>query len=352
MSLQAAHTEVSPSYVGAPRADGYATARHALPEPRTLVAGARGVIEATLRLRHAGPREVRIRYERVGDHTLPVVLVAGGISAHRHVLANASDTSDGWWPSQVGEGRAIDPARVGILALDWIGADGLLDAPLDPADQADAIAQLLDALRIPKVDAFVGASYGAMVGLQFAARHGPRLGRLVAISGAHRAHPFASAWRALQRRAIALGSLQCDATHGVALARQLALLTYRTPEEFAGRFGCSTVVRGQVRVGAEDYLDHCGASFAQRMSPVAYQRLSESIDLQQLEPECIRVPVTAVAIADDRLVPLADVEALVARLGGDARLRVLASIYGHDAFLKEESAIDEVLRDALEGAGA
>jgi homoserine O-acetyltransferase len=57
-----------------------------------------------------------------------------------------------------------------------------------------------------------------MVGLQFARGTAPP-GHLVAISGAHRAHPFSSAWRALQRRAVALGALQCDEIHGLALAR-------------------------------------------------------------------------------------------------------------------------------------
>ena len=39
--------------------------------------------------------------------------------------------------------------------------------------------------------------------------------------------------------------------------------------------------------------------------------------------------------------------ALVERLRGETRLRVLRSQYGHDAFLKETAAIDRVLREAL-----
>src|SRR6202008_1861750 len=145
-----------------------------------------------------------------------------------------------------------------------------------------------------------------MVGLQFAARHRDRVGHLVAISGAHRAHPFSSAWRALQRRAVALGALQCDESHGLALARQLAILSYRTPEEFADRFDAAQVVDGRVRVAAEDCLDHCGAQYTARTSPLAFQRLSESIDLQSVAPEGIDAPATVVAVEEDRLVPVAD----------------------------------------------
>ncbi len=66
--------------------------------------------------------------------------------------------------------------------------------------------------------------------------------------------------------------------------------------------------------------------------------MSESIDLQALDPSAIRLPVTVVAVAEDRLVPPSDAYDLVERLRGETRLRVLRSLYGHDAFLKEEDA--------------
>jgi len=300
-----------------------------------------------LELRHAGRRAVRIDHESIGDPRLPTVLVAGGISAGRHVAASREFPEAGWWQAQVGAGRALDPARVRILAFDWLGADGTLDAPIDPADQADAVAVLLDALGIDRLHAFVGCSYGAMVGLQFAARHGARLQRLVAISGTERAHPYASAWRALQRQVVALGALQCDQADGLSLARQLAMLAYRTPEEFAQRFDGARVLGDRVCVGAEDYLQHCGSAYAARTSPTAFLRLSESIDLQALDPARVRVPVTVVAVHEDRLVPIEDAYRLAETLGGPAQLRVLHSRYGHDAFLKEEAAIAQVLAQAL-----
>jgi homoserine O-acetyltransferase len=311
---------------------------------------ARGDVETTLALRHAGHRRVRIAWETLGRDDVPVVLVAGGISADRHVAASAAFPQTGWWDAQVGIGKALDPRNVRVLAIDWLGADGALDVPIDPADQADAIARVLDALGIATLHAFVGASYGAMVGLQFAVRHPRRLRRLCAISGTHRAHPYASAWRALQRQAVALGALQCDEADGLSLARQLALLSYRTPEEFAARFDAAEVVGDRVRVGAEDYLRHCGANYVARTSPTAFLRLSESIDLQHLDPASVRVPVDVVAVAEDRLVPVSDAYALVEHLR-DARLHLLRSLYGHDAFLKEHAAIARLLVDVVAACG-
>jgi homoserine O-acetyltransferase len=46
-----------------------------------------------------------------------------------------------------------------------------------------------------------------------------------------------------------------------------------------------------------------------------------------------------------------DAYRLVERLRAPARLRVLRSIYGHDAFLKEHDAIAAVLREALAANG-
>jgi homoserine O-acetyltransferase len=316
--------------------------------PTAAPTASRGVVTVELVMRHAGTQRVHIRYESQGAHHAPTVLVAGGISAGCHAGRSVAFPDNGWWEPQVGAGRALDPAHCRILAIDWLGSDGTLDVPIDPADQANAIAKVLDALQIDTLSAFVGCSYGAMVGLHFATLHGDRIEQLIAISGTDRAHPYASAWRALQRRAVALGALQCDESAGLALARELAMLSYRTPEEFAERFASpAKVSNGRVRCPAEDYLDHCGQRFAGTFSATGFLRLSESIDLHAIEADAIRIPVTVVAIAEDRLIPIEDAYRLTERLPGKKFLRVLRSKYGHDAFLKEAIAIAALLREAL-----
>ncbi|WP_305805691.1 homoserine O-succinyltransferase [Stenotrophomonas sp. YIM B06876] len=312
----------------------------------------RGDVPVLLPMRHAGTRPLRLRYELVGPVAAPVVLLAGGISAHRHVAVNPQFAEKGWADGLVAAGRALDPAQRRILAFDFIGAAGDLDAPIDTADQADAIVALLDALHIDRLHGFVGYSYGALVGLQLAIRHPQRLAKLIAVSGAHRPHPYASAWRALQRRAVALGQLQCAESHGLALARQFAMLSYRTPEEFGERFDAAPeVVNGRVRVAAEDYLDTAGARYVVRTRVTAYLRLSESIDLHRIDPAAIHVPTVVVAVEGDRLVPLSDLVTLVEGLGPRGSLRVLRSPYGHDAFLKETDRIDAILATALRLSG-
>ena len=311
----------------------------------------RGICEATLAMRHAGIRRVQIVWECQGPADAPVIVAQGGISAHRHVASSERFSEPGWWDAQCGAGKALDTRTCRVLSIDWLGTDGNLDCCIDPADQADAITAVLDALRVRRIAAFVGASYGAMVGLQFAARHGARLNRLIAISGAHRSHPQVTALRVIQRRIIALGERDGAIREALALARSLAVIGYRSDAEFAQRFSAAPTVDHEcAHFAVEDYFDAIGPRFVARFSPAAYLRLSESIDLQSVNPSSITVPVELVAVAQDQIVPQADLLELSESLAGHARLHRIDSIYGHDAFLKEETAIAGILASALKCA--
>ena len=308
----------------------------------TLPAG-RGNLRVTQPLRHGGIADFALCYELTGPTDAPLLIVAGGISAGRHVVSSDEFPESGWWQSQ-----ADAFAGRSLLAIDWVGADGTIALPIDPADQAHAIRELLDHLGIGKAAAFVGASYGAMVGMHFAARFSERLGGLLSISASDRPHPYASACRALQRKALTLGETHGDPASGVALARAMAILTYRTPEEFAERFAAEPGFQGErVRVAAEDYLDAHGDRHCRKMCSTAYRRLSESIDLHRVDPAAIRVPATFVGVDRDALVPIAAVEMLAASVPGSA-FRAIHSLYGHDAFLKEEAQVGAIITEFLD----
>ena len=299
--------------------------------------GVRGEFRAALDLVHCGPLPVTIRYELAGPEDGSLLIVAGGISAGRHALANAGDLAEGWWQSQA---NIFRPYR--LLSIDWLGADGALDRPIDSSDQARAILAALEHLRLHRA-AFIGASYGAMVGMHCAALAPDRVPALLAISAAHRSHPFTSAQRALQRQAIELGERFGSPASGVALARKLAILMYRTPEEFAERFDTPCAIEdNRARASSEPYLDHMGEKHGARMSAAAYRRLSESIDLHRIDPSAIAVPATFVAVDSDQLVPAADTQVL-AKAVANARFVNLSSLYGHDAFLKEERGIATII---------
>ena len=321
------------------------------PETDPRLPGAkRGRLVARLTPHHGEePVEVAVDYACHGNPAAPVVVVQGGISAHRDPCASSDGPERPWWPEVCGPGAAIDTRRCRVLSIDYAWGEAFSAAgAVATFDQAEALAQLLAHLRIPRIAAFVGASYGAMVGLAFAARHPLRVARLIAISGAHRAHPIAIAWRGIQRRIVALGIRHGAAAEGLALARELAMTTYRTEAEFGLRFADAPERRPEgYSFPVDDYLHAAGARFAGSCAVERFLQLSASLDLHSVEPDGIRVPTTLVAVRSDRLVPLDDMGALAARLSGPIDLVELDSLYGHDAFLKEPAAIGRILRSAL-----
>ncbi len=311
--------------------------------------------ERTLRMQPKyadSARTVRVRWALYGAVDGPLVIVQGGISADRHAAATTNGKA-GWWDAIVGADRAIDTNRFRVLSIDWLEASDLGDAlAVASADQADALAALLDTFGIPRSQAFVGASYGAMVGLAFAARHPQRLHQLVAIAGAHRAHPLSIALRNLQREIVRLGSGHNDTAVGLDLARRLAMTTYRGEREFAERCGDAPVFAdGRFHFAEEAWLKASGANFAQRFNAERFIALSESIDLHTIAPEAVRAPTILIGIASDRVVPLADMCELQRRCGATATLHVIDSRYGHDAFLKETAQIGALLREAVVSCG-
>lgn len=230
------------------------------------------------------PIEVAVRYFWHGAVGVPTVIVQGGISASRKVCT-VGDAA-GWWDELAGRGAAIDLERCRVLSIDWLAAADLGGVcAVSSEDQADALAALLDVLGIARVQAFVGSSYGAMVGLAFAARHAPRLGRLVAISGAHRAHPLATALRAIQREIVRGGISRGDVDGALALARQLAMTTYRGADEFAERFDAAPEFRdgrrGAFGAVLQQHL-HAHADAEQRLGGGGLQHRFEQARLAQL----------------------------------------------------------------------
>jgi homoserine O-acetyltransferase len=215
-------------------------------------------------------------------------------------------------------------------------------------DQALVLRHVLDRLGVVELAACVGASYGGMVALAFAERFPERLRHVVAISAAHRTHPMSTAWRSVQRAIVRYSLEHQQGARGLALARALAMATYRSAREFEERFsGTAKSGPDGFRFPVESYLLARGEDYAARYRPEAFVCLSESIDLHRVDPSAIRVPATLLGVTEDQLVPVADMRALRDALGGGARLVEISSSFGHDAFLKETEVLGGVIAQAL-----
>jgi homoserine O-acetyltransferase/O-succinyltransferase len=292
-------------------------------------------------------------YEVIGPHGAPTIVVLGGISANRHICGNAVDSSPGWWEGIAGRGRALDTTRFQLVGCDFLDggrrADGRPERIVSTHDQADGIAAALDEIGIARVLAIVGASYGGMVALAFAERYPERVERLVVIGAAHKSHPMTTAIRSVQRRVVELGLETGREQDALALARALAMTTYRSAREFAERFDCTptTVSDNDAVFPVEAYLRHHGERFAARWRPERFLALSLSGDLHTVAPLNIHTPTVCIAAEGDAIVPRSQVEELVSALGGPSTLVDLPSRNGHDAFLTEPEALGAILRNVL-----
>ncbi len=150
----------------------------------------------------------------------------------------------------------------------------------------------------------MGPSLGGMVVVAFAAVAPGGTRRLLSISGSSAALPFAIALRSLQREAImsdpawAAGQY-ADTAHGpqsgMRLARKLGTITYRSAEEWRGRFARSPLVAQWAarpwresmqrfpegfgpRFDVESYLEAQAERFVRIFDPNCYLYISRAMD--------------------------------------------------------------------------
>jgi homoserine O-acetyltransferase len=314
--------------------------------------------EVTLAYRHDGP----------GPGAPQAVVV--------HALTGSADAAGDWWAPLIGPGLAFDTDRIGVLCANLVGgcygstgptsADPGTGRPyggdfpaVSTRDQAEAIWRLLDVLGTTRIALVTGGSLGGMVALEVAATRPGSVDVVVPMAAPAATGAMAVAWNHIQLRLIErLGD------EGLALARELAMTTYRSEADFDGRFGRSAGADG--RFSIVSYLDYQGRKLLDRFDRETYRVLVGAMDRHDIGRGRggIAAALGALAVGGTRLVGLgisgdilygpAQVRELVetaSAAGVATRYRELASTKGHDAFLVEWDQLTEVLRDALALAG-
>jgi homoserine O-acetyltransferase len=285
--------------------------------------------------------EVRLRL--FGPDDAPAVAVSGGISAGRAVADGAGDK--GWWREIVGPGLAVDTTATRVIGFEFLPNPGETARTISTTDQARALALALEAIGVASLKAFIGASYGGMLALAFAQAFPSRIEKICVLSAADRPHAASTALRGVQRRIVDFAIRAGDPQAGLSLARQLAMTTYRTPEEFDARFPHRPGAAAGDPYAVCEYLIAKGDAYA--MAPERYVTLSDSIDRHAVDPVRIAATSLFIAVTEDRLVPAADTRRL-ADNAPNARYAEISSLYGHDAFLKEHAVIAPLIKHFIE----
>lgn len=263
-----------------------------------------------------------------------------------------------WWSKVVGPGCAIDTNRYAVLAPNLLGSCyGTTPVPrgvaVTPRDMARLVQQLVrERFDVESMALATGGSLGGMVALEWAALY-PALTRAAVVFAAPADHPAqAVGFGHLQREALRLAGAP-----GLALARMVAMMSYRTAGEFAERFGRTRRPDGRYQV--QSYLDHHGRKLVERFDPRSYATLLDAMDAHDVGRgrggigralAAFEGSLFGIGIPGDLLYGADEVRHWTR--AANAAYREIDSAHGHDAFLLEPAQVGRILTEALAAAEA
>ncbi len=293
-----------------------------------------------------------------------------------HTLTGNADAMQ-WWGPLLGPGRVFDTDRYFVVCINHLGSPYGSASPVtrNPAtgrpygsafpavtirDQVRFEKAVLDALGVTSLALVTGPSMGGMVTLEWAfVGDYVRALAPIAVGGRHSA--WCIAWTEAQRQAIFAdprweeGRYKPEAppTQGLSAARMIAMLSYRTPDDFNTRFGRRPSRPPQAaRFSVESYLHHQGRKLVDRFDANCYVHLTRQLNTHDIARgrgpyedvlRSIRQPTLVMGVASDLLYPPGEQAELAALIPG-ATLHLLDAPHGHDAFFIDFDGIEAGFR--------
>lgn len=299
-----------------------------------------------------------------------------------------------WWPEVFAPGAVLSLKHDFVICINLLGScygstgPGSvnpetgepygMDFPLvSIRDNVRAQARLLDSLGVRRLRLVMGGSMGGMQALEWAVLFPERVEQGIVI-GTCPLGAMGLALNHLQRHAIQHdpewqgGNYlpQRPPRKGLALARQIAMLSYKSGALFDERFARNPNRNGEDPWGLDDfgggliggrfdiagYLDEQGRRFVDRFDANAYLAILRTMDTWDplhggKSPGevfgAIRARLTFVGISSDWLFPPAAVRQLAQTIRAaevQAEYREMTSDHGHDAFLAEQAELVRLLQ--------
>ena len=312
-----------------------------------------------------------------------VVVILTGLSASSHVASSSSDSNPGWWEGIVGPDKAIDTNKFYVVCVNSLGScfgstgpasiNQITGEPfrltfpeLTIDDMATATKFLLDKLGIKQINTLVGPSMGGMHALALIIQNNKFVKNFIAISTAFQSLPYAIAIRSLQREVIRKDPLwkngyytpDSPPLNGVRIARKLGMISYRSANEWAQRFGRKKSSKNNITQNTfgientgfefeiESYLEHLAVKFQNVFDANCYLYLSRSIDWfdiidygsssEEVLGKTGLESALILGVESDILFPIYQQKELAEYLSADSTkvtYKSLNCLQGHDSFL-------------------
>ncbi len=299
-----------------------------------------------------------------------------------HALTG-DQNADGWWGTTISPGQGIDTDRWFVVCPNVLGSCYGTTGPASPhphrpgrwggefpqitiRDIVRLQHRLVEDLGIERVALAVGGSMGGMQVLEWALMYPDRVAAIAPISVGAYHSPWCIGTSEAQRQAIFAdpkwrGGHYDPAdppTAGLAVARQIAIVSYRSPASFREKFGRrqdhgSNEADGLFDV--ESYLRHQGKALTERFDAACYVTLTYAMDSHDVGRARgdiadvlgkVDIPALVIGISSDTLYPV-DEQHTLAELIPDARYEELDVPHGHDGFLIEHQAVGGLVGEFL-----
>jgi homoserine O-acetyltransferase/O-succinyltransferase len=319
------------------------------------------------------------------------VLVLHGFTADSHAVgpSGPGHPEPGWWNGVIGPGLGIDTDRFFVVIPNALGGCQGTTGPGQLApdgrpwgsrwpvttirDMVSAEVAMADVLGIDTWKAVVGVSLGGMRALEWAVGYPDRQHRSVVIGCGAQATAEQIAVQMIQMGCIAedpefQGGDYYDRgdgrgpVRGMAQARRLGHVTYRTELELHRRFGNRVQGGGDVadgRFAVVSYLDYAAERLERRFDANTYLAINEAMNNHDIgrgrdnvatAMKRITADLQIVGLDDDRLYPVRLQRELVYLSPRPRELALVSSIVGHDAFLTEDAAMNAIIGPHLRGS--
>jgi homoserine O-acetyltransferase/O-succinyltransferase len=340
---------------------------------------------------------VRIAYETWGTLNKKAdnaVLILHALTGDSHVIGapGPGHPTAGWWGDLIGKGKAIDTNRWFVVAPNMLGGCQGSTGPASHSpegrewasrfpfitirDQVAAQVAFSDQIGIERWAAVTGGSMGGMQSIEWAVGYPDRVARVAILAA-----PAVSSADELARNSVQIDAIRMDPGfadgdyydaadgegphRGLALARRLALLNYRSPSELNDRFERSwqsglSPLGGGGKFAVESYLDYHGNKFTRRFDANSYLTLVDAMNSHDVGRDRGGVAkalaratakTLVLGIDSDRLFPVAEQELIARNLPNNilgTAAAVIPSNFGHDGFLIEDSLVGPHIGRLLE----
>ncbi|MBM7624091.1 homoserine O-acetyltransferase MetX [Sporohalobacter salinus] len=340
--------------------------------------------------------QIDVTYETYGtlnSNKDNVILICHPLTASAHAAGwhSKDDKKPGLWDPLIGPGKVIDTNQYYVICSNVLGGCygttgpasinpetkeeyGLNFPTVTIKDMVNLQKALMDKLKIEHLFAVIGGSMGGMQALKWTVEYPSFIEKAIPIGTSGR----------LKARNIAFNQLAIEAIkndpdwqngdyydseqkpiNGMALARKIGIITYRTNKSFQSKFGRDRIedkdlysLDNQFQVNS--YLDYQGEKFINRFDANSYIYLTKAMDLYDLGRgyksfktalSRIQAKILLITINSDKLFPPEESMELVKGLqevGGKIKHDQINSEFGHDAFLIEFNKLYDPIRNFLQ----